>query len=30
MTKKANVGSEQTAWLNLISQWPVFFQNIHF
>lgn len=29
-TKKANAGSEQPAYLNLISQWPVFFQNIPF
>lgn len=30
MTKKANAGSEKPAYLNLISQWPVFFQNISF
>lgn len=29
-TKKANACSEQPACLNLISQWPVFFQNIPF
>ena len=29
-TKKANAGSEQPTCFNLISQWPVFFQNMPF
>lgn len=30
MTKKANTCSKQPTCLTLISQWPVFFQNIPF
>lgn len=29
-TKKANAGYEQPTCFNLISQWPVFFQNMPF